>query len=56
MDKRNHNSIIKNCHCCDHCVYIGEGGYMCDISNDIVIEDWEPTEDFYICDGKEFEQ
>lgn len=54
--KRKYNPFVKNCYCCDHCVYIGEGGYMCDVCSEIVVDDWAPTEDFYICGGKDFEQ
>lgn len=51
---RNENS--RNCYNCNNCEYIGEGGYMCSINNDIVIEDWQPTEDYRSCGGKEFER
>lgn len=52
--KRKHPELNKNCYNCNNCIYIGEGGYMCSMSNDIVIEDWQPTEDFNSCGGKEF--
>lgn len=45
----------KDCYACEHCVYLGEGGYMCDLTNDIVIEDWQPDDAFYHCGGKKFE-
>lgn len=54
--KRNPKDRLKNCHCCDHCIYVGEGGYMCDVHNEIVIDDFEPTEEFYMCNGKDFLQ
>ena len=25
---------------CEHCIYIGEGDFICDLRNDIVIQDW----------------
>jgi hypothetical protein len=53
--KRKHPELNKNCFNCNHCQYIGEGGYICDMSNDVVIEDWQPAEDFNICKGKDFE-
>jgi len=31
---------------CDHCTYILEGDFMCDITNEIVLEDWVPTDEF----------
>lgn len=46
----------RNCYNCNNCVYVGEGGYMCSMSNDIVIDDWIPTEDFRQCKGKDFEE
>lgn len=27
---------------CEHCLYIGDGDFMCDIDNDIVISEWMP--------------
>ena len=36
-----------NCFNCANCTYLSEGGYMCDINNDIVIDDFEPTDEFY---------
>ena len=54
--KRKNPDYPQNCYVCEHCVYVGEGGYICDMSNDVVIEDWQPTDDFYCCDGKDFEK
>ena len=45
----------RNCYNCNHCVYVGEGGYICDMSTDVVIDFWEPTEGFNSCKGKDFE-
>lgn len=53
--KRKNPELNKNCYNCNNCEYIGDGGYICSMSNDIVIEDWQPTEDFNSCGGKEFE-
>lgn len=49
MDTKN-----KCCHFCENCIYIGEGDYMCDENHDFVIEDWEPTDDYFSCNGKHF--
>ena len=27
---------------CEHCIYIGEGDFICDLNLAIVIEDWIP--------------
>lgn len=53
--KRKHPELNRNCYNCNNCVYIGEGGYICGISNNIVVEDWHPTEDYNSCKGKDFE-
>lgn len=60
MSKRKHKKsntpeCDRNCYNCNYCEYICEGDYMCSMSNDIVIEDWEPTGDFNSCKGKGFE-
>lgn len=40
---------------CDHCVYIGEGDFICDLhcmgpdTTVFVMEDWEPTENYLQC-------
>lgn len=31
---------------CPNCQYIGEGDSICDITMNVVLEDWVPTEDF----------
>ena len=36
---------------CEHCMYIGEGDFVCDLNDDYktVIEDFEQTEDYLRC-------
>ena len=34
---------------CDCCQYIGDGDFLCDKHQTIVVSDWDPTEDFMIC-------
>ena len=43
---------------CDHCIYIGEGDSICDADDEpkIVLGDWEPTDDFWWCNGSEYEE
>lgn len=48
-------SPMYNCYNCANCIYISNGDYLCSMSNDIVIEDWAPVEDFYSCKGKDFD-
>ena len=39
---------------CDHCIYIGEGDFLCDCHPHsdyvVVMSDWEPTEHFMHCE------
>lgn len=34
---------------CDCCQYIGDGDFLCDKHQVIVVSDWEPTGDHMIC-------
>ena len=44
---------------CDHCMYLGEGDFVCDLhglgpeETVFVMEDWEPTERFLQCRKEE---
>ena len=31
---------------CPHCQYIGEGDSLCEVTLELVLEGWEPTEDY----------
>lgn len=44
----------KTCRECDHFVYICAGCFLCELTNKVVVDEGEPTEDFKICKGKEF--
>lgn len=37
--------MICNPDVCPHCQYIGDGDSMCEITMEIVLSDWVPTED-----------
>lgn len=39
------------CHCCQ---YIGDGDFICDEHQTIVVSDWEPTKDYMICKKKRY--
>lgn len=42
---------------CDECLYIGEGDFLCDKHQTIVVSDWEATTDYLICErGRPNEQ
>lgn len=46
---------MKNCLDCANCVYVGDGGYLCDCRQEIVIEDFvAPTGEFLCCEGKDW--
>lgn len=46
----------KMCQNCEHCVYICEGDFICDMDEPIlVMEDYTPTEDYLYCDGVDYE-
>ena len=44
----------KDCFNCENCLYIGEGDSICDFSFALVLDDWEPTDEFMICAGKDW--
>lgn len=48
----------KICYNCDHCIYIGEGDYICDADYEpkIVMEEHEPNDNYYWCAGTEWEE
>lgn len=48
------DKVVKCCFECDHCIYCCEGDHLCDVNNEFITEDWEPTDMFYHCLGKEF--
>ena len=44
------------CESCINCVPIGEGDHLCTEKNEIVIEDYAPSDLYMICKGKNFEE
>ena len=54
MEKKNTLENIICCFNCGRATYIGDGGYMCDKHDKIVIDEWEATGDFMCCDGKDY--
>lgn len=52
----NNQKMIKCCLTCDHCVYIGEGDYICDVDEPtLVLSDWKPTDMFNCCNECDWE-
>ncbi len=37
---------------CDCCLYVGEGDFLCDKHMEIVVSDWEPTENYLMCQNQ----
>ena len=57
--KKNRKSEMEmhNCCNCSHCIYVGEGDYICDMSNYLVVEEFAiPTDEFYRCAGKDYQE
>lgn len=58
MSKKQRTEQVCDPAMCDHCLYIGEGDFICDLhglgtdKTVFVLEDWEPTEHYLQC-GKE---
>lgn len=50
-----HNKTQTGCQDCDNCMYLEEGDSMCDVNDKIILEDWIPTDDYFWCNGKEFD-
>lgn len=48
----------KVCVNCDHCIYIGEGDYICDADDKpiIVMEDHCPNDNYLCCGGADWEE
>ena len=47
----------RNCQYCENCTYIGEGDYICAMTNEVIMYDFNsPTEHYFSCDGKDFER
>ena len=37
---------------CDCCLYVGEGDFLCDEHMEIVVSNWQPTENYLMCQNK----
>lgn len=56
VDRKIEEAGEQHCLNCERCTYVGEGGYICDLSNEVVVDDWTPTDSFNECGGKEFQK
>lgn len=48
MRKKKRGKKICDPALCANCIYVGDGGFLCDEAMEIVVEDWTPTE-YYLC-------
>lgn len=55
-EKRRHSNVRRRCDNCGECTYVGDGGYWCMEHCKLVMDDFEPTEDYFVCGGKSWEQ
>ena len=57
MKKKTKNKKKKYCEpsACDECIYIGEGDFVCETLQEIVVSDWQPTEEYLGCIRKDDE-
>lgn len=54
MSKREKQDKEKQCDNCIYCTMKTIGNYICSRSNEVVMEDWQWTEHFASCQGKDF--
>lgn len=51
----------KVCETCSNCIPIGNGDHICDLAPDfsdesIIIEEYEPTDSYFWCQGNEYQE
>lgn len=57
MAKKNDNTLNKMCETCMNFLPIGGGDHICDAGAPVmVMEAYAPTDDYYWCCGKEWEE
>ena len=54
MANKKNEECLGSCLECEFANYICEGDFLCDKCDEptIVVSDWRPTKDYYICGGK----
>lgn len=54
--KKKKTKIPKICSTCANCVYIGDGDYICDVDEPIIVmEEHMPNDKFTCCGGADWE-
>lgn len=55
--KKKKDEEIKICLNCSHCIYIGEGDYICDADEPIIVmEEHQPNDNYWYCAGCDWEE
>jgi len=50
------NKKDKNCMNCSNAVGLEDGGIMCDLNNEVVMDEYQPTDKYTWCNGRMFEE
>ena len=48
--KKDRRSTCGRCEVCDECIALGDGDFMCDIKNVLVINAYTPTDSYSLCE------
>lgn len=55
--KKKKKEETKICLNCCHCIYIGEGDYICDVDEPIIVmEEHCPNDNYWYCAGCDWEE
>lgn len=49
--KQKKNEVFCDPAVCNDCIYICEGDFLCEKYQEIVVGDWQPTENYMMCRG-----
>ena len=44
----------RSCENCGNCIPLGEGDHLCDVNDTMVIEEYQPTDNYIWCGGKQW--
>lgn len=54
--EKNARKVVKCCNTCANCIPIGEGDHICDEMQELVLEEYMPTDSYYICGGRYYDE
>ena len=46
----------KTCETCDNKITVAEGGIVCDLNAELVVDNYAPTDKYLCCNGRKFEE